>query len=140
MNLDLSFARSTAEGMLLDRCTILRDVEGSLDDVLDPVTLELSSAPGDATTVATNLPCLLSERLTRNQGDQEGGRLSYRRVWQFRTSVSAPMTQAGDVVVITSTNRTELLNKRFRIFDVNLNTLATTRRHLMEDEGAVQRR
>lgn len=139
MNLDLSAARSTAEGMLVDRCRILRDPQGKRDDVLDRATLQLSRPSGDETVVYEG-PCLVSERRLRAGQEEEGGGPVRRQNWQVRIPLSAPETRIRDIVLMLASRRPELVGRRFRIGEINRNTLATTRRHFAEDvEGATAR-
>jgi hypothetical protein len=140
VTLDLFAGRSLAESLLVDRCAIYRDIEGPLDDTLDPSTLELAHPINDVTTVATDVPCLFSEHARKNEGNMEGGRQTYLRQGQVRVPISTPPTQAGDIIQVTTTARPELQGRRFRVYDVSTNSLATTRKMLVEDETGTARR
>jgi hypothetical protein len=139
MALDLSAGRTIAESLLVDRCAIYRDIEGPLDDTLD-ANYELVHPLNDVTTVATDVPCLFSEHARKNEGNMEGGRQTYLRQGQLRVPISTPATQPGDIIQITTTDRPELIGNRFRVFDVSPNSLASTRKMLVEDETGTARR
>lgn len=130
--LDLTAGTALTESLMVDRCKVTRDTQGPLDDTLNS-SLDLVAPLNDVTTIATDLPCIVSQKATRNQGDKEGERQTYRRQWQVSVPKDAPTIKAGDVIEVTATTRDELLGHKVRVFDVTLNSYATRRKMLAED-------
>jgi hypothetical protein len=138
VNLDLSSARAKAEDALVDRCRILRDPQGQRDDVYDRSTNKLTRPPGDEAVVFEG-PCLVSQRQYRER-EMEGAQQVRRQVWQVRIPLSSPEIRKRDVVLMLRSARPDLVGRRFRVLEVNRNSLATTKRIYAEDEqGAVAR-
>lgn len=142
VNLSLSWLQRVGEGYLIDRGKVLRDPEGPLDDTLDPTTLELIEPDADKTTVYQG-PCLLGPSL-RSSSDAEGGQTIFRRYWKVRFPISAPRFKTGDVLVMEVSpdprSSPQLVDQRFRLFDVDDRSLAATRIVLAEDEAGARAR
>lgn len=133
-------ARTIAEAAMVDTCIVYRDTEASADDTLDVTTGELTQPAGDTSTIYTG-PCLLRTEHIQQRSDEEGGSYVARKLQAARVPVSAPPMVFGDLLVVTSAaNDPQLVGRRGRVLDVEVNTFAVTRKVQLEDQsGAVVR-
>lgn len=85
--------------ILLDRCTIWRDPEGSRDDTFDPVTLSYGGT-GDATAAAVGVACKVrASQLRPTYGEQGAPTV----ITEYTVSLSAAVdVRAGDLLEITA--------------------------------------
>lgn len=136
---NVAAARTVAESAMVDTCQVFRDPEGTGDDTLDEDTGILTPAPTDDDPIYDG-PCMLTTAV-RESTDGEGGALVYRRLKSARLPVSAPQLLYGDVLVVTvAANDPQLVGRRARVLDSEVNTFAVTRKLLLEDlAGSVVR-
>jgi hypothetical protein len=137
---DIAAGRAIAEAAMVDTCVVYRDPEGSADDTFNATTGALTPPVGDQTTVYTG-PCLLrTENIQARSGD-EGGATVSRKLQGARVPVSAPPFLFGDLLVVTAAaNDPQLVDRRARVLDVDVNSFAVTRKVSLEDQsGAVVR-
>lgn len=138
LDLDLASARRIAEEALVDLGRLLRDPEGTRDQILDRSTNRLT-APVDDELEVYEGPGLLSQR-RQDRRDQEGEGTAYRRVFQLRIPIDAPKIRPRDIWLVLRSPRRHLVGRRFRVYDIGLNSVSTTQLVLVEDEtGALAR-
>lgn len=137
---DVVAARVVAEAAMVDTCIVYRDAAGSADDVLNTTTGALAQPVGDQTTVYEG-PCLLRTENIQARRDEEGGAYLARKLQGARLPVSAPVVVYGDILeVLTAAHDPQLVGRRGRVLDVEVNTFAVTRKLTLEDQtGAVVR-
>lgn len=123
----LASASAVAERMMVDECTITRDVAGVTDDVLDLDTLKLSKPEADSSEVYAG-PCMVSPATTVERVGEEIGRLVSGRRYGVRIPVSAPAVKPGDRLTVTLSQRDPGLEGRpLRVESIVRQTLAVTR-------------
>jgi hypothetical protein len=137
MTFDQTAERTAVEDRLLDSCLITRDTEGDQDDVLDPVTLNLTRLANDAVTVYSG-PCSVAPYTqSRGQNRNEGQREETRQVWRVRLPLSASEPKYGDLVTITAVHENgdqALVDKRLTIIGGHAHTLGVSRVLVCQDE------
>lgn len=142
MTLDLSLARTIAEEHMIDRCQVIRDPEGTLDDDIDPVTREHVHNPGDETTIYEG-PCLAA-KTDQQSRTAEGGQTMFRRQWRIRFPISVPRLLAGDIVVMVPSedprSNPDLVDQRFKIVEVDDRSFRSSRMAWAEDEKGAKAR
>lgn len=124
MSIDLTTARAQIETLLmLDTCTIRQDTDDNVDDVLDPVTLELTDA-GDATVVYTGV-CSV-----RTQGEREEIAADDRAMGEYIISIphDAAVPRESDRVTIDTSQDPSLVGRVFAIRKVVSKTLLVSRK------------
>lgn len=113
--------------IMLDSCTITRDPAGVIDDVLDPVTLQLSKPVDDAETIYSGI-CLVSPATTMERTTETTGRLISGRRYGVRIPIAAPAVSPGDLVKITDSERDpSLIGRELRVESITRQTLGVTR-------------
>ena len=133
---DIAAGRSVAEEAMADRCRILRDQAGHLDDVLNRTTGKLERPAGDETTVYEG-KCGPTRETAVDARRAEGGRTAHYRAWRTRIPMDAPMPREGDrVVVLVCRGDANLIGRRFKVVDVTMGTVGVTRILGLEDEMA----
>jgi hypothetical protein len=122
---DLTGARETARSELVDACTITRDAQGYGDDTIDPDTLEFTPPAGDDDGVYSG-GCLIGPQSVTVQ--EIGGEYVQiaRRV--VRLPFDAAVPKPGDKLVVTaSAGNPHLIDKPFRVVDVEDRSIFVTR-------------
>lgn len=137
---NVTAARTVAEAAMVDTCIVYRDAAGSADDVLNTTTGELAQPVSDVATVYTG-PCLLRTENIQARRDEEGGAYTARKLQAARVPVGAPAMLFGDILeVLTAAHDPQLVGRRARVLDAEVNTFAVTRKLSLEDQsGAVVR-
>lgn len=99
-SLVLEAAQGRAQVVLVDRCTIWRDPEGSRDDEIDPDTLSYLPL-GDAEAAAVDVPCK-ADHQQRNSFEGEAGQPTIGSEYVIAFAAGTDV-RAGDRVEMTAT-------------------------------------
>lgn len=145
--IDLDLARATAETWMIDRCKLLRDTQGALDDTLNSTTLEYESNPSDSTTIYGDPdggPCLVGKEVRRENRNSEGGQTVARRIHHVRLPMSAPRALTGDIVVMVASpdvrSNPNSVGQRFRVIEGDERSFASSQIVTVEDAAGVRTR
>lgn len=124
--LPIEAMRRAAEARFMDRCRITEDPQGTADDVLDPVTLELVSPPR---TVVYEGPCIVTATVRVQEREiDRGGAVLVRQRYSSRIPATAPTPEPGALLeVLSSVNDAALVGRVFRVVDVSHSSLLVTR-------------
>lgn len=126
MPVDLTRPREiAAEKVLLDRCRILRDEEGTADDTFDPDTLDWGPPPNDNLTIATDLPSKFKHQVRGPGVTLESGNptvLTEYEVsfegWRLATDPGKELLLPGDwIEVLLSVYSPPLTGKWLRVIE-----------------------
>lgn len=113
--------------IMVDTCSITRDIEGVLDDVLDTMTGALTPQASDSVEVYAG-KCLVSPGTTQERMNDAPGRLVASRRYGVRIPTTAAAVRPGDVVTITASDRdASLVGRRLRVESITRQSLAVTR-------------
>ncbi len=137
---DVAAGRAIAEAAMVDTCVVYRDAGGSADDTFNSTTGALTPPVGDQTIVYEG-PCMLRTENVQARSTGEGGATVSRKLQGARLPVSAAPVIFGDILeVLTAENDPQLVGRRARVIDSEVNTFAITRKVQLEDHsGAVVR-
>jgi hypothetical protein len=114
-----------------DQCTISRDSENVYDDVLDPVTLQLSPPASDEAPVYAG-PCLVGA-VQRSEAERGGQYLQANR-YSVKVPYSAPVVVVGDLIEITSSVfDPQLVGAVFVVREIVKTSLLVWRKFICED-------
>ncbi len=123
------------ESLMVDACTITRDVDGVRDDTLDPATLELIPPNPDTTTVYSG-PCGIAARNPSGQSTQsltaDGGDREWAARYTLKTPLAGPVPQPGDSVLITASRDPGMVGVVFRVIGPTVGTFRLSRRSEVE--------
>lgn len=120
-----------ADKVLLDRGTITRDIEGTGDDVYDPVTLEWGPPPDDSIVIAMAVRCKVSHKVRGAGGTTELGNpvvvTEYEVAFEGAEEAddpSLPFLLPGDWIEISSSvYAPDLAGKWLRVVEPSLETI-----------------
>ena len=137
---NVAAGRAIAEAAMVDTCVIYRDTAGSADDTFNATTGALTPPVNDQTIVYEGQCMLRTEHVQARQGG-EGGATVSRKLQGARLPVDAAPVIFGDILeVLTAENDPQLVGRRARVIDSEVNTFAVTRKVQLEDHsGAVVR-
>jgi len=129
MSIDLTPAREAVESLLmLDTCTIREDADGNTDDVLDPVTLQLTDA-ADAAVVYTGI-CSV-----RNREGEAGITADELAMGEYVVSIPHNATRVpreSDRVTIDTSRDPSLVGRLLAVRTVVSKTLLVSRKLLCD--------
>lgn len=129
----LAYAQTVVEDLMTDACVITVDPGGVDDDVLDPVTLELTPA---GQVVLYSGPCGVSARnpsgQTTQQQRDEGGHDEWAGRYTLKTPRTALDIPPGADVEITASRDPWLVGKMFRTIAPTGGTFKLSRRTEIE--------
>lgn len=123
-----------------DTCTIIRDSQGTADDVLNTVTGSLVPPAPDTVTVYDGATlgdagrelggrCKVSAADPATDVRRQGGVDIFETAYNGSVPWDAPMPAIGDVLTITSSRRDpELVGQEFRVTAVGVSTFLISRR------------
>jgi hypothetical protein len=122
-----SAALHAERAIMVDTCSITRDVEGVLDDTLNLTTGTLTAPAPDASSVYTGA-CLVSPATTMEKTDESAGKIIPSRRYGVRIPTTAPTVRPGDLIEITERERdASLIGRVLRVESITRQSLAVTR-------------
>ncbi|WP_256789817.1 DUF6093 family protein [Frankia sp. AvcI1] len=131
----LAAAQVEVESLMVDACTITRDVDGVRDDVLDPATLALVPPDPDTAIVYTG-PCGIAARSPAGQSTQsliaDGGDREWAARYTLKTPLAGPVPEPGDTVLITASRDPGMVGLEFRVIGPTVGTFRLSRRSEVE--------
>lgn len=136
MPLNLDPIKKIVEGYMVDRCTVVRDPEGSSDDLWNDVTGQYEPPVGDFLQVYAG-PCMIypnSAFTERQRGDVPENVTQY---W-LEVPIAALGFEPEDIVTCTvADNDPALVGKVFILDTEETDTYAASRRLRMHDRKPV---
>lgn len=128
MALDLRRTQTfVGELIMVDRCTIWRDPEGTSDDNLDSVTLSYG-ATADAVAVESDLACSVRWQLRGGYTGESGQPITISE-YLWKTGMPFENVLDGDWIEITESVHDErLVGKHIKVIEVIHGSLAVVRR------------
>lgn len=124
---DLTFARQTvAETILLDRCTVTRELPGPLGAVFNEVTGHYENVKADSVVLAVDEPCKVREEADNLTTLPDRQRELYYSVAFAYGRLDA--IQGGDVIRVTESRDPRLVDLELDVCEVVESTIRVMRR------------
>lgn len=121
MEINRSYGIALLADVLIDECTITRDLSGPFDATLNETTGLLEG--GDIETIYSGV-CLIKSVETRDTQIIDGGMPKYANNYRLRIPFDEGVAvRLGDIVTVTTAqNDQALLNKVFKVFSFDVST------------------
>jgi len=124
---DLTYPRQVvAETIMLDRCTVTRELPGTRSAVFNEVTGRYENATADSITLAVDEPCKVrdeAEILTETPARQR--ELYYRVAFAFGR---LDAIQPGDIIRLTESEDPRLVGRELVVTEIEEKTMRVMRR------------